>query len=53
MPFLHYILVLLSVFYREVQVIGLETCFLCFLIMHLDTLRWLHCMWYASLKLIF
>lgn len=38
MPFLHYILVLLSVFYREVQVIGLETCFLCFLIMHLDTL---------------
>lgn len=54
MPFLHYTLVLLSVCYREVQVIGLETCFLWFLIIHLDTLLgWLHCMWYASLKLIF
>lgn len=38
MSFLHYILVLLSVCYREVQVTGLETCFLWFLIMHLDAL---------------
>lgn len=38
MPFLCYILVLLGVCYREVQVIGLETSFLWFLIMHLDTL---------------